>query len=85
MEHEQTLTERTKAEKDSQGFEIIKIEKNKSSLGLAFEGGVDTEQTFPRIINISADGCAADNEALKVGQLIREVDGRNVEGKLFNF
>ena len=85
LQEEQTLTENRAVEKDSQGFEIIRVEKNKPSLGLAIEGGVDTEQNIPRIINIAADGAAAEEGALRVGQLIREVDGKNVEGKLFIF
>ena len=68
--------------KDSQGFDIVKIRKSKSTLGLAFEGGFDTEQKIPRIINITAEGAASENEDLRVGQLIREVDGRNVEGNI---
>ena len=46
---------------------------------------MDTEQNIPRIINIAADGAAAEEGALRVGQLIREVDGKNVEGNLFVF
>jgi hypothetical protein len=69
--------------KDSQGFDIVKISKSKSTLGLAFEGGIDTDQKIPRIINVNADGAAAENGDLRVGQLIREVDGRNVEGNIF--
>ena len=67
--------------KDNEGFDIITISKSKSTLGLAFEGGSDTDQKIPRIINITVEGAAAENEDLKVGQLIREVDGRNVEGE----
>ena len=52
-------------------------------MGLAFEGGADTEQKIPRIINITADGAASENGDLRVGQLIRQVDGRNVEGIVF--
>ena len=71
--------------KDSQGFDIVKISKSKSTLGLAFEGGIDTDQKFPRIINVTADGAAAENGDLRVGQLIREVDGRNVEGNIIHY
>ena len=71
--------------KDSQGFDIVKISKSKSTLGLAFEGGIDTDQKIPRIINVTADGAAAENGDLRVGQLIREVDGRNVEGNIIHY
>jgi hypothetical protein len=40
-------------------------------------------KVIPRIINVTADGAAAENRDLRVGQLIREVDGRNVEGNIF--
>ena len=70
--------------KDNQGFDIVKISKSKSTLGLAFEGGIDTDQKIPRIINVTADGAAAENGDLRVGQLIREVDGRNVEGNIIH-
>jgi hypothetical protein len=69
--------------KDSQGLDIVKISKSKYTLGLVFEGGINTDQKIPLIINVTADGAAAENWTLRVGQLIRELDGRNVEGNVF--
>ena len=82
-EEDSAHTFRRNVPKDNQGFDVVQISKSKSTLGLVFEGGIDTDQKIPRIINITAEGAAAENGDLMVGQLIREVDGRNVEGKRF--
>ena len=52
------------------------------SLGVAIEGGVNTQQALPRIIAIQPEGAAFQTarEQLRVGQLIREVDGRSLSG-----
>ena len=66
--------------RDSQGFEIVRINKSQATLGLVFEGGIDTTQKIPRIINLTTEGAAAKCGDLRVGQLIRMVDGKSVEG-----
>ena len=59
----------------------VKISKQGTSLGIAIEGGSDTLQREPRIINIQARGVAFETAGLRVGQVIKEVDGVCLTGK----
>ena len=59
----------------------VKISKQGTSLGIAIEGGSDTLQREPRIINIQAGGVAFETAGLRVGQVIKEVDGVCLKGK----
>jgi len=58
----------------------VKINKQGNSLGIAIEGGSDTLQHEPRIINIQAGGVAFETAGLRVGQVIKEVDGVCLKG-----
>ena len=55
--------------------------KCSSTLGIAIEGGANTKQPLPRIISIQPNGAAFQAGGLRIGQLIREVDGISLEGK----
>ena len=66
------------------GLQTIHIPKCSSSLGIAIEGGTNTLQTLPRIISIQPTGAAYQNQDLRVGQLISEVDGFKLTGKYVN-
>ena len=59
----------------------MRVRKTWPSLGIAIEGGANTPQALPRIISIQPNGAAYDNGYLKVGQLIKEVDGITLGGK----
>ncbi|XP_014664434.1 PREDICTED: uncharacterized protein LOC106806827 [Priapulus caudatus] len=61
-------------------FECIVVPKVRPTLGIAIEGGANTRQTLPRIINIQKDGSAYESGRLKVGHVILAVDGRPLEG-----
>ena len=61
----------------------VKINKQGNSLGIAIEGGSDTLQHEPRIINIQAGGVAFETAGLRVGQVIKEVDGVCLKGNNF--
>jgi hypothetical protein len=52
---------------------------------MAIEGGVNTQQPLARIISIHPDGAAYQNGHLKVGEIIQQVDGIELEGKCINF
>ena len=52
---------------------------------MAIEGGVNTQQPLARIISIHPDGAAYQNGHLKVGEIIRQVDGIELEGIYINF
>ena len=58
----------------------MRVNKQGSSLGIAIEGGSDTEQYEPRIINIQAGGVAFETAGLCVGQVLKEVDGVVLKG-----
>ena len=62
-------------------MEIVKKNKN---LGMVIEGGRDTNQKEPRIINIQPGGQAFETAGLRVGQIIKQVDGINLKGKTFH-
>lgn len=53
-----------------------------ATLGMAIEGGANTQQSWPRIIAIRPEGAAfqTGGQCLRVGQVIKEVDGRNLQG-----
>ena len=63
------------------GSQTIQIHKCSSLLGIAIEGGTNTQQKLPRIISIQPTGAAYQNQELRVGQLISEVDGFKLTGK----
>ena len=64
------------------GSQTVHIPKCCSSLGIAIEGGTNTMQPLPRIISIQPTGAAYQTSELRVGQLISEVDGFKLSGKL---
>ena len=63
------------------GRQTIHVPKCSSTLGIAIEGGANTKQPLPRIISIQPNGAAFQAGGLRIGQLIREVDGISLEGK----
>ena len=50
---------------------------------MVIEGGVDTQQPLARIISIHPEGAAFQNGLLKVGEIIEQVDGIKLQGKLY--
>jgi len=58
----------------------LEIKKNNRLLGMVIEGGKDTLQKEPRIINIQPGGQAWETAGLRVGQIIKQVDGINLKG-----
>lgn len=66
------------------GLLTVEIPKCCSSLGIAIEGGTNTLQPLPRIISIQPNGAAYQNQELRVGQLISEVDGYKLTGKAWD-
>ncbi|XP_045109320.1 LOW QUALITY PROTEIN: whirlin-like [Portunus trituberculatus] len=65
---------------DSQGRFRVVVKKTRPNLGIAIEGGADTKQKLPRVINIAANGAAFEAGGLRVGQLILAVDGQKLDG-----
>ena len=63
-----------------QGRQTVHVPKCSSTLGIAIEGGANTKQPLPRIISIQPNGAAFQAGGLRIGQLIREVDGISLEG-----
>ena len=59
----------------------VEIEKNNPVLGMVIEGGRDTSQKEPRIVNIQPGGQAFETAGLRVGQIIKQVDGKLLAGK----
>ena len=64
--------------------QVIEIQKCLPFLGLVIEGGVNTQQPLPRIISIHPEGAAYHNGQLKVGEIIKEVDGVMLQGMLIH-
>ena len=65
------------------GSDLVKVEVRKEHchcLGMVIEGGRDTSQEEARIINILPGGAAFQTRGLTVGQVIKQVDGRNLKG-----
>lgn len=62
------------------GLQTVHIAKCCSTLGIAIEGGTDTQQPLPRIISIQPNGAAFQTGGLRIGQLISAVDGYNLTG-----
>ncbi|OWA53701.1 putative Whirlin [Hypsibius exemplaris] len=60
-------------------IETVTIAKTAAFLGLAIEGGNDTNHPLPRIINIQPKGCAHINGQLKVGHVIISVNGNKLD------
>lgn len=65
---------------DPEGNIKITIPKNRPLLGIVIEGGANTSQPLPRIVNIQPYGSAFSAGGLMVGQVIRSVDGRKLVG-----
>ena len=65
---------------DSQGRFRVVIPKSRPNLGIAIEGGSDTKQPLPRVINIAGNGAAFEAGGIRVGQLILAVDDESLEG-----
>ena len=63
------------------GRQTIHVPKCSSTLGIAIEGGANTKQPLPRIISIQPNGAAFQAGGLRIGQLIKEVDGIGLEGE----
>ena len=68
----------------SPGSDLIKVEiaRNNHSLGMVIEGGRDTSQEEARIINILPGGAAFETGGLRVGQIIKEVEGLSLKGEV---
>ena len=66
----------------SQRSDLVKVEiaRDKHSLGMVIEGGTDTSQQEARIINILPGGAAFETGGLRVGQIIKEVEGLSLKG-----
>ena len=66
----------------SQRSDLLKVEvpRLRHSLGMVIEGGRDTAQEEARIINILPGGAAFETGGLRVGQIIKEVEGLNLKG-----
>ena len=64
--------------------DLVKVEiaRNKHSLGMVIEGGCDTSQEEARIINILPGGAAFETGGLRVGQIIKEVEGLSLKGEV---
>ena len=62
-------------------IKCVEIEKTNRVLGMVIEGGRDTSQKEPRIVNIQPGGQAFETAGLRVGQIIKQVDGRLLSGK----
>ncbi|CAH1787596.1 unnamed protein product [Owenia fusiformis] len=58
----------------------VTVFKTKPTLGIAIEGGANTKQPLPRIINIQPGGSASESGGLKMGHVILEVNGRRLVG-----
>ncbi|KAJ8300251.1 hypothetical protein KUTeg_021770 [Tegillarca granosa] len=54
--------------------------KSKPTLGVAIEGGANTRQPLPRVINIQPGGSAYESGGLKRGHVILEVNGQSMIG-----
>ena len=65
---------------DRKGRFRVVVKKTRANLGIAIEGGADTKQKIPRVINIATTGAAFEAGGLRVGQLILAVDGQFMEG-----
>ena len=57
----------------------VRVAKTLPTLGIAIEGGVNTQQPLPRIIAVQEEALA-DDSGLRVGQLIEAVDGIGLAG-----
>ncbi|ESO96047.1 hypothetical protein LOTGIDRAFT_116080, partial [Lottia gigantea] len=53
---------------------VIHIPHSKPTLGMAIEGGANTRQPIPRVINVQPGGSAFESGHLQVGHLILEVN-----------
>ena len=58
----------------------MEIARDKHSLGMVIEGGTNTSQQEARIINILPAGAAFETGGLRVGQIIKEVEGLSLAG-----
>ncbi|XP_069121383.1 whirlin-like isoform X2 [Argopecten irradians] len=61
-------------------LEVVTIHKTKPTLGLAIEGGANTKQPLPKVINVQPGGSAYESGRLKPGQIILEVNGQSLSG-----
>ncbi|WAR30632.1 WHRN-like protein, partial [Mya arenaria] len=59
---------------------MVYIYKTKPTLGMAVEGGANTRQPLPRVINLQPGGSAYESGGLKVGHVILEVNGQSLQG-----
>lgn len=59
---------------------VVVVPKTRPSLGIAIEGGIDTQHQLARIINIHPRGAASEASGLKVGLVLLAVDGMDLKG-----
>ncbi|KAF2353774.1 PDZ domain, partial [Trinorchestia longiramus] len=59
----------------------VVVAKSRPNLGIAIEGGADTKQKIPRVINIAGNGAVFEAGGIRVGQLILAVDDQSLDGK----
>ncbi|XP_048244992.1 whirlin-like isoform X1 [Haliotis rufescens] len=59
---------------------LVSLYRTKPTLGLAIEGGANTRQPLPRVINVQPGGSAFESGGLKVGHVILEVNGQTMVG-----
>ncbi|KAK2902624.1 whirlin isoform X2 [Channa argus] len=60
---------------------LVRMMKNANTLGIAIEGGANTQQPLPRIVAMQKGGSAHNCGQLKVGQVIMEVNGISLRGQ----
>jgi len=77
---DQLGTQRHSSSTTHSGASKVEILKKSKTLGMVIEGGRDTDQKEPRIINIQPGGQAFETAGLRVGQIIKQVDGINLKG-----
>ncbi|KAK3594599.1 hypothetical protein CHS0354_000392 [Potamilus streckersoni] len=79
LEESQKIEEAKKKYGDV-NFQIVYIYKTQPTLGMAVEGGANTRQPLPRVINIQPGGSAYQSGGPKVGHIILEVNGQTLVG-----
>ncbi|XP_059162639.1 whirlin-like [Physella acuta] len=61
-------------------LEVVYIYRSKPTLGVAIEGGANTRQPLPKVINVQPGGSAYESGGLRVGHVILEVNGQPAVG-----
>ncbi|RUS92233.1 hypothetical protein EGW08_000086 [Elysia chlorotica] len=65
-------------------LDIVYIYRSQPTLGVAIEGGANTRQPLPKVINVQPGGSAFESGGLKVGHVILEVNGQPIVGLSHN-